>query len=761
MNTLIYLAEAWWPLYAIHMVEVSLFIMLVWAVDHWLTLETRLRYALYLLALAKVFVPPVLAIPIPAFLHSTAAVTVHEGVSSGVVSEAFDGSPGLVTPFPPAFYLFCLWVISVLVWTGVALWKNMAFRRTLKSAAPVDLASDVSSLSVPGNLKVYAKTDLPSPILVGLIRPRLFLPSKWSSWTSEELRGVVKHELAHFERRDIYVLILQAMATALFGANPLIWLLNRRLMYVRELRCDEAVLRETSLSPAEYGRLLLGLVDRRPMPSALTVFFADRGTTLKKRLEHVLSFKEGGIKRSKRQLAVLILVGLAIVPLSIREAYTQNERAIGALNPSGDGRGTELNQVQQTAPAVADNSDTVTVAVPMDDEADVKTKPVSIGQFKSTVILSDILAQFANSSMATEEGFDATVTLKVRVDADAWVGDVKVINVEGPAGFRNAVEDVVSRMRFKPAKRDSENVPVWFTQQISIHNYPSTKKIQTPNSTSLRDAGLGGTFASDQVDKKPRPSRIVSPDYPRAAAVEKLNRSADANIREIWSVDVKPAIIHSVQPYYPDVARRNRFTGIVHLKFKVNVDGSVSDVRARGRPIFVRPAIDAISQYRFTPARHEGKPVPVWMTRTIKFNPRKWLRERRRANGREEVTTDSNGFEGNQVFEISEVDVKPEITNSDAVRPNYPDSAKEAGLTGNVFLIFKINVDGSVSDVRVLRGDEVFHEPAIEAVRQLRYRPAEIGGKPVPVWMTQRIAFALPEQTGESISETSDPGAGN
>ena len=423
------------------------------------------------------FVPPVLAIPIPAFLVSTAGVAVEGGVYSGVASEAIAGSPGLVTPFPPAFYLFCLWVISVLVWTGMALWKNMAFRRTLKSAAPVDLASDVSSLSVPGNLKVYAKTDLPSPILVGLIRPRLFLPSKWSSWTSEELRGVVKHELAHLERRDIYVLILQAMATALFGANPLIWLLNRRLMYVRELRCDEAVLRETSLSPAEYGRLLLGLVDRRPMPSALTVFFADRGTTLKKRLEHVLSFKESGIKRSKRQLAVLILVGLAIVPLSIREAYTQNERAIGALNPSGDGRGTELNQVQQTAPAVADTSDTVTVAVPMDDEADVKTKPLSIGQFKSTVILSDILAQFTNSSMATEEGFDATVTLKVRVDADAWVGDVKVINVEGPAGFRNAVEDVVSRMRFKPAKRDSENVPVWFTQQISIHNYPSTKKI--------------------------------------------------------------------------------------------------------------------------------------------------------------------------------------------------------------------------------------------------------------------------------------------
>ena len=323
MNTLIHLAETWWPLYAVHMVEVSLFILLVWAVDRWLTLETRLRYALYLLALAKVFVPPVLAIPIPAFLVSPATVALDEPVYSGVVSGAVAVSPEPVTTFPPAFYLFCLWTLSVLVWTGVALWRNAAFRRTLRSANPVDLASEVPSLNAPRNLEVFSKTDLPSPILVGLIRPRLFLPTKWSSWTPEELRGVVRHELAHFEKRDIHVLILQAIATALFGVNPLIWLLNRRLMLLRELRCDEAVLRETNLTPAEYGRLLLGLVDRRSAPRALTVFFTDRGTTLKKRLEHVLGFKEGRIKRSKRQVAALVLVGLMIVPLSIREAYTQ------------------------------------------------------------------------------------------------------------------------------------------------------------------------------------------------------------------------------------------------------------------------------------------------------------------------------------------------------------------------------------------------------------------------------------------------------
>ena len=87
MDVLIRLAEAWWPLYAVHFVEVSLFILLVWAVDRWMTLDTRLRYALYLLALAKVFVPPFFAIPLPEFLTVSDDVPIGP-VYAGVVSEA-------------------------------------------------------------------------------------------------------------------------------------------------------------------------------------------------------------------------------------------------------------------------------------------------------------------------------------------------------------------------------------------------------------------------------------------------------------------------------------------------------------------------------------------------------------------------------------------------------------------------------------------------------------------------------------------------
>ena len=77
--------------------------------------------------------------------------------------------------------------------------------------------------------------------------------------------------------------------------------------------------------------------------------------------------------------------------------------------------------------------------------------------------------------------------------------------------------------------------------------------------------------------------------------------------------------------------------------------------------------------------------------------------------------------------------------------PVHPEEALRDSLEGRVFLRFMVNVDGSVSDVRVLRviGPEVFRQAALDAVSQYRFKPAEHNGKIVPVWMVMPITFRL------------------
>lgn len=88
--------------------------------------------------------------------------------------------------------------------------------------------------------------------------------------------------------------------------------------------------------------------------------------------------------------------------------------------------------------------------------------------------------------------------------------------------------------------------------------------------------------------------------------------------------------------------------------------------------------------------------------------------------------------------------VKPPLKIKD-VRPTYPDSMREAGLTGVVPLQAIIGRDGIVSSVRVLSAQ--IHPDlagaAIDAVRQWRFTPTLLNGQPVEVVMTVSVRFDL------------------
>jgi periplasmic protein TonB len=75
----------------------------------------------------------------------------------------------------------------------------------------------------------------------------------------------------------------------------------------------------------------------------------------------------------------------------------------------------------------------------------------------------------------------------------------------------------------------------------------------------------------------------------------------------------------------------------------------------------------------------------------------------------------------------------------------YPDEAKELGVQGKVFVTFVVEVDGSITDVRVLRGIGAgCDEEAIRVVRNMpRWIPGKQRGVPVRVQFNLPIKFTL------------------
>ncbi len=80
------------------------------------------------------------------------------------------------------------------------------------------------------------------------------------------------------------------------------------------------------------------------------------------------------------------------------------------------------------------------------------------------------------------------------------------------------------------------------------------------------------------------------------------------------------------------------------------------------------------------------------------------------------------------------------------VKPVYPEIPRRAMLGGSVSLQIVVKRDGSVADIVILHSSRTnlgFEEAAVEAVRQWRYKPATLRGKPVDVYLTVHVIFEL------------------
>jgi TonB family protein len=84
--------------------------------------------------------------------------------------------------------------------------------------------------------------------------------------------------------------------------------------------------------------------------------------------------------------------------------------------------------------------------------------------------------------------------------------------------------------------------------------------------------------------------------------------------------------------------------------------------------------------------------------------------------------------------------VRPPVKLVD-VPPVPPELAVRANVHGIVIVEVTIDVDGTVKDARILRSIPMLDAAALEAVRQWRYEPTTIDGKPVPVIMTVPVTF--------------------
>src|SRR5271166_5403127 len=76
------------------------------------------------------------------------------------------------------------------------------------------------------------------------------------------------------------------------------------------------------------------------------------------------------------------------------------------------------------------------------------------------------------------------------------------------------------------------------------------------------------------------------------------------------------------------------------------------------------------------------------------------------------------------------------------VQPAYPPQARLAGISGTVVLQAVVSKDGTVQNVKAVRGPPILIQPAVDAVKQWRYKPFAVNGEASEAEVEINLKFA-------------------
>lgn len=240
----------------------------------------------------------------PAVVQFDPAPTITSGVS--VIDNAVN--PALSEHFAAAPTAS---VNPLYVWTEIAGWVWLIGLGAMLLYALVSylrLRRRVSvSLCVREN--IYLCDAISSPFILGVVKPRIYLPS---GLDEVQRQNVLSHERAHLARRDHWWKPLGFALLAVYWFNPVLWLAYALLCRDIELACDERVIRTMDESAVKtYSTVLLAC--SMPRKAVITCPLAFGEVGVKERVRNALHYKKPAFWVVAASVAVCVVVAVCFL----------------------------------------------------------------------------------------------------------------------------------------------------------------------------------------------------------------------------------------------------------------------------------------------------------------------------------------------------------------------------------------------------------------------------------------------------------------
>ncbi|MBQ9134220.1 MAG: hypothetical protein IJX64_06785 [Clostridia bacterium] len=168
-----------------------------------------------------------------------------------------------------------VWILGIVCMTVYALVSYLRLRKKVAEAVEIEQ-------------NVYLCDHVDTPFILGIFRPRIYLPSAIGE---TDMRYVLAHERAHLRRRDHWWKPLGFALLTVYWFNPVLWVAYVLLCRDIELACDERVIRDMGVEDKKaYTSALLNCSIPRKMIAACPLAFGEVG--VKARIKSVLHYKK-------------------------------------------------------------------------------------------------------------------------------------------------------------------------------------------------------------------------------------------------------------------------------------------------------------------------------------------------------------------------------------------------------------------------------------------------------------------------------------
>lgn len=273
---------------------------------------------------------------VPENLGMMAQPEVHTGLTA-VNTVLRDSLPaatpaGSVNPMQVIIFgASVVWLAGAAALAAYGLVSYLLLRRRLRTATRLE-----------GN--VFACETVRSPFVLGVLRPRIYLPY---GLDGESRAFVLAHERYHLKRRDPLVRLFAFCLLVLHWFNPLVWIAFFCMSRDMETSCDEKVLENGGAKA--YSLCLLSVASGRRFPAPGPLAFGETG--VKGRIRHALAWKK---PRRWAAAAAVVLCAATIFACSVNPlqaggydgSYHAGKTVLSSAlmsywAPNGDARGLE------------------------------------------------------------------------------------------------------------------------------------------------------------------------------------------------------------------------------------------------------------------------------------------------------------------------------------------------------------------------------------------------------------------------------------